>query len=395
MADTKNADPARRLRLGFVGGGPGSIIGRSHSIGARMDQAFDIVAGCFSRDPARTRAMGGETGIEADRCYADYAEMARCEAQREDPVDLVSVLTPNDSHYAVCREFLDHGFDVFCEKPLTLRSDEAWELEQRARDAGRLLFSAYTYSGYPMVREARERVRSGAIGDVRVVNVEYPMAWMSRLVEHEGEHHVAWRSRPERVGPSLVLMDLGTHAFHLGTYVVGAPVTEVSAQVSTLVPGRTVDDNAHVLMRFANGAMGSLWASTVAAGNEHGLSIRVHGSEGGLEWRQEEPNHLWQRPLDEPARLLARAAPGLSPLAARSSRVMLGHPEGYFEAYANLYRDIADRIREARLGGPPEPLAGTVPDGEAGATGVAFVEAAMQSSRDGGRWTSLRGRAGH
>jgi len=376
----------RRLRLGMVGGGRGSFIGATHRIAARLDDRYELVAGALSSDPDRAKASAHELRIPHDRGYGSYEEMAQAEAARPDGVELVSVVTPNDSHHAICRAFLDRGFDVICDKPLTTNIQDALDLVATVRETGLIFGITYNYTGYPMVRHARTMVEQGQLGEIRVVQVEFASGWMSTLLEQTGHKQAAWRTDPARAGPSFAVGDIGTHAHHLAAFVTGLELAELSADLSVMVPGRRLDDNAHILLRYTSGARGMLWASTIAVGSEHGLRIRIYGDQGSLTWEQENPNHLKFSPLDGPTQTLGRGSEGLSAEAARATRVSLGHPEGFFEAFANLYSDMADAIVARRAGTPANSPALQLPTVEDGARGVKFVEAALESSAKNGAW---------
>jgi predicted dehydrogenase len=379
----------RRLRLGVLGGGPGSFIGEVHRIAARMDDHFEVVAGVLSRDPGRSRAAAAAIGIAPERAYADHAGLIRSEAARPDGIDVLAIMTPNGLHHAAARDALAHGLDVICDKPLTTNLADALDLVRRVRESGRVFCVTYNYSAYPMVRQARAMAQDGTLGAIRQVQVEYIQGHLAAPTDADADPTAAWRFSPELCGPSLVLGDIGTHAQHLASYVSGQALVEVAAEVGSAVPGRKVDDFAHLLLRYEGGARGSMWVTNSAAGGEHGLAVRVFGEHGGLEWRQEEPNRLlWRRRGGFPE-IMTRGRPGLSAAAARATRVALGHPEGYFEAFANLYRGAAAASVARRTGGAAAPLL-DFPTVEDGARGVRFVEAAVASARQGGRWTDCR-----
>ncbi|MBS0444339.1 MAG: Gfo/Idh/MocA family oxidoreductase [Proteobacteria bacterium] len=374
----------------MVGGGQGAFIGAVHRIAARLDDAFELVAGALSADAARAHASAAELHIAADRSYADYAAMARAEAARDDGIDVVAIVTPNHLHAPIAHAFLDAGIDVICDKPLTTTLEEALELVRHVRRSGRLFALTHNYSGYPMVRQARAMVAEGALGEIRVVQAEYPQDWLSTDLEASGHKQAAWRVDPARAGAGGSLGDIGTHAEHLARYISGLELEAVSAELSTFVSGRRLDDNAHVMLRYTNGARGLLWASQVAPGHENGLKVRIYGSKAGLAFSQEEPNHLRYAPLGEPPRLLTRGGPGSGAAAAHASRIPAGHPEGYLEGFAQLYRDVAEQIHARWQGRAPDPLACTVPTVEDGALGMKFIEAVVASSRADGRWTDAR-----
>lgn len=376
----------RRLRLAMVGGGPGSNIGETHRRAARLDSRYDLVAGVFAGDAERSRAFAATLDIAEDRRYGSWQEMAEREAQRADGIEVVGIMTPNVSHYAIAKGFLEQGVDVICDKPLTNDLGEALDLLRLTRERGLVFGVTYNYSGYPMVRQARAMVRGGELGTVRLVQVEHASGWASTLLEAAGHKQAAWRTTPEIAGKSTVIGDLGTHAHHLARYVTGLEVSELAAELSTLVPGRRADDNGHVMLRFAGGARGQMWVSMVATGHLHGQRIRVYGEQGSLEWVQERPDELLLRPLDGPQQLLARGAAYLAPAARRVARLWPGHPEGFMDAFANIYSDIADAVLARRDGTPLDPLACTFPTVEDGVLGVKFVEAAVESNRQAGRW---------
>ena len=383
-----NQPPPRPLRLGMVGGGPGSNIGATHRQAARLDRRYALAAGVFATDPARSREFAAGLDIAPDRRYGSWQEMAAAEAQRADGIEVVSIMTPNNSHYTIARTFLEAGVDVICDKPLTNDLAEALDLQRSVRQTGLVLGVTYNYSGYPMVRQARAMVRGGALGDIRLVQVEHASGWATTLLEAEGHKQATWRTTPSIAGKSTVIGDLGTHAHHLTRYITGLEITAVSAELSTLAPGRQTDDNGHVKLRFDNGARGLMWVSMVAAGNLHGQRIRVFGARGSLEWVQEQPNELILRPLDGPHQVFSRGMAYLSPAAKRAARLWPGHPEGFSDAFANIYTDIADAVLARRDGRELDPLACTFPTVEDGVLGVQFIEAAVQSNQQDGRWIS-------
>ena len=376
----------RKIRLAMVGGGPGSNIGETHRYAARYHERFALVAGVFASDAERSRDFAAALDIAPDRRYGSWQEMAEQEARRDDGIETVSIMTPNNSHYAIAKAFLEHGVDVICDKPLTTEVEHAVELMRLARRSGLVFGVTYCYSGYPMVRQAREMVRSGELGHIRLVQVEHASGWASTLLEAQGHNQALWRTTPGVAGKSSVVGDLGTHAHHLARFITGLEITEISAELSSLVPGRQADDNAHIKLRFSNGARGLMWASMVAAGHWHGLRIRVYGEKGSLEWVQEQPNELVLRLADGHHHTLTRGFDWLSPAAQRASRLWPGHPEGYVAAFANLYSDIADAVLARRDGVVADPLAYLFPTVEDGVLGVMFVDAAVASHQQDGRW---------
>ncbi len=379
-----------RLRLGMVGGGRGAFIGEAHRIAARLDDRYVLVAGAFSADPQVAMSSGADLGLAAERVYTDFKAMAQAEATRPDGIDVVSVVTPNHLHQSVCAAFLEAGIDVVCDKPLATSAAAANDLVATAAERGRLLGVTYTYTGYPMVREARALVEAGALGEIRLIQSEFALGWLSTPVEREGESKQAeWRTDPERAGPSFVVADLGTHCFHLAEFVSGRKAQRVAADLSTFVEGRPLEDNAHLMLAYDGGARGTIWASMVAAGENVGLRLRVYGTRGHIAWFQERPDELKLAIAGEAMRTLVRGGPGLSEAAGRATRIVAGLPEGYYEAFANLYRDYADLIAARRAGAPPDPLSLWAPTGADGARGLAFVEAALASHRADGAWTAI------
>ena len=375
------------IRLGMVGGGPGAMIGPTHRIAARMDGHYRLVAGAFSRTPERNRAMGEELALSPDRVYADYREMAEKERAREDGVEAVAVVTPNDSHVPISTCFLRHGIHVLCDKPLANSLAEAETLREVVNESGCVFALTHNYAGYPMVREARARIAAGELGAVRIVQAEYASGARSRLVEAEGDEKTAWRTNPSIGGPSAVLCDLGVHAHHLLRFITECEVDAVSASLATVVAGRTSHDDAQVSLRLGGGARGALWASYVAAGNRNGLRLLVCGETGSLEWWQERPEILSLHTLGGSSRRLHRGDAGLSADARAATRVKAGQPEGFLEAFANIYRDVAGWIRTpaGQRDHAPWPAAG-VHDGIAG---MRFIEACVASDRAGAAWTEV------
>lgn len=379
----------RRLRLGVVGGGPGSFIGPVHRTAARLDDRFEIVAGVLSSDAARSQAAATAIGIEAGRAYADWRTMLGTERARPDGIDVLAVMTPNDSHFEICARALELGYDIVCDKPLTTTLDDAKDLVRRVRASGRIFCLTHNYTAYPMVRQARDMVRAGAIGQVRQIQLTYVQAHNATLVEADAAGRT-WRFDPAKAGSSLILGDIGTHAHHLGAMVTGLELDSVMADVWASVPGRESDDAANVLMRWSGGARGSMWVTNAAAGAEHGLGFRIFGAKGGLEWHQEQPNELRHRRLGSFEEILTRRLHGvLTPSAERAARIEIGHPEGYQEAFANLYKDAAEAIVARMAGEPCDPLALDFPTVEDGARGIAMIEACVESSRTG-MWVSAR-----
>ena len=387
---TRAAAVPRRIRLGMVGGGQGAFIGGVHRIAARIDDRYELVAGALSSDPQRASASAAELHIDPQRSYADFRVMATAEAARADGIDVVSIVTPNHLHAGIAAAFLDAGIHVVCDKPLTTTLADAVALVQRVRQSRCLFALTHNYSGYPMVRQAREMVAAGELGEIRVVQAEYPQDWLSTSLESTGQKQASWRVDPAQAGAGGSLGDIGSHAEHLARFISGLELSEVSADLSTFVAGRRLDDNAHVLLRYSGGARGMLWSSQVAPGNENSLRVRVYGSRAGLEFRQENPNQLWFTPLGQPVRLITRGGNGSGVAAGHATRIPSGHPEGYLEGFAQLYRDVAEQLHARWEGRTPDPLACTVPTVEDGARGMKFIEAVVESSQANGRWTDAR-----
>jgi predicted dehydrogenase len=377
----------QRLRLGMVGGGPGAFIGAVHRFAARLDDDYELVAAAASSDAERARASGAELRLAPERVYTDYRDMARVESLRDDGIDVAAIVVPNHLHFDVARVFLETGTHVICDKPLTTNRADGEKLLALATHKRCLFGLTHNYSGYPMVRAARELVASGVLGALRVVQVEYAQDWLAQPLEASGQKQAAWRTDPALAGPAGCLGDIGSHAAHLAEFVSGQSPSEVSAELSTFVPGRRVDDHVHVQLRYANGARGQLWASQVAAGEENGLRLRLYGSEGGLRWQQEQPNELWFTPLGRPMQRLTRGMEGLPAAAREATRLPAGHPEGFIEAFAQLYRDFAADVRQHQRGEPV--VMPRVPGLEAGVRSLVFIEAVLQSHQHNGAWTSL------
>lgn len=379
----------RRLRLGMVGGGPGAFIGAVHRMASRLDDRYELVAGVLASEPARAKAGGRDLGLAPDRAYGTVAELIAGERGRDDPADMVAIVTPNHEHHAAAKSLLEAGFDVICEKPVTTSLAAALDLEEAVKRTGRIFALMHNYSGYPMVRQAREMVRAGELGAIRVIQAEYPQDWLATRLEETGQKQAAWRTDPALSGPAGCLGDIGTHAYHLAGFVTGLPCEEVAADLSTFVAGRRVDDNVHAMLRYADGARGMLWASQVAPGNENNLRLRVHGEKAALEWRQEDPNYLTFTPLGQPPQLIRRNGAGARAVAGHASRIPAGHPEGYLEAFAQLYSDLAEQLTARREGRAPDPASLLVPGIEDGVAGLRFIEGVLESSRRNAAWVKV------
>ncbi|MEQ1534769.1 MAG: Gfo/Idh/MocA family oxidoreductase [Burkholderiaceae bacterium] len=375
----------RRLRLAVIGGGPGSFIGAMHRQAARLDDRYELVAAALSSNPEKSIAAGSELGLQAERCYASGMALLQAESKRPDGADVVAIMTPNDSHFEFAFEALTQGFDVICDKPMTNTLLEATQLHQRVNDTGLVFCLTHNYTGYPMVRQAKAMVAAGELGEIRLVQVEYVQGGRAAA----GPGKKAWKEDPARGGPSLVMGDIGTHAHNLLCFITGLEVSQVAAEVGSIVPDRVTHDFAGALLRLSNGARGSFWVTQAAAGVENALRIRVSGSLGSIEWQQECPQALTFKPLGAPSQNRTPNGPGTLPLAARSSRIVAGHPEGFHEAFANLYSDAAEAIAARRSGQAADPLAQHFPNSLDGLLGVQFVSAVIQSSANNGEWTTV------
>jgi predicted dehydrogenase len=380
----------RRLRLAVIGGGPGSFIGAMHRAAARIDDRYELVASALSSDPQRSRAAGKEIGIADDRAYGSGLELIDAEAERDDGADVVAIMTPNDTHHLFSVAALEHRLDVICDKPITNTLAEALDIVDRVRSSGLVFCLTHNYTGYPMVRQARAMVEDGQLGEIRLVQVEYVQGGKAGEDDPDPSHGLPWRYDPVKGGPSLVMGDIGTHAHNLARYVTGLEVSQVAADVGVVVPGRFVHDYGAAMLRLGNGAKGVFWVTQTAAGVENSLRIRVSGTQGSLEWMQEQPTLLSFKPLIGPAQVRTPNGPGTLPLSTRASRIVAGHPEGFHEGFATVYSDASEAIVARLTGRGADPLALTFPNAVDGALGIAFVEAALESSANGGAWTECR-----
>ena len=380
----------RRIRIGMVGGGADSVIGRTHLIAMRADGLCDLVAGAMSIDPRIAQTSGRQELLAPDRIYSDWREMLEKEATRPDRIDTVVVATPPRLHYQVAKAFLEKGFDVISEKPLTHDLAEAQALAQVVKASGRLFCLTHCYTGYPMVRQARALVEAGAIGKVRLIEGEFSIGTAGVALEPEDPAKRHWRFRPDQEGTAGLLGEAGSHTYHMVSYVTGLYAESVSALMATFAPRRDVYDNAYITVRFGGGAQGRLWYSYVAAGNDHGLTIKIYGETGSLVWWQEEGEILWHKPMGKPAIRYARGYEGLSDDAEAVTRLREGHPEGYLIAFANLYQLFAQAIMARGLGRPYRQFADSLPTVEEGVKGMAFIEAATLSNEKAGDWVKLQ-----
>jgi predicted dehydrogenase len=381
----------RKLRMGMIGGGKDAFIGAIHRYAFNMDGLIEMVCGALSINPEIAKDSGKSLFLPEDRIYLNYEEMMEKESKMPEDkrIDFVTIVTPNFAHFAPAMAALDHGFNVVIEKPITFTLDEAKQLKKKVEETGLTLCLTHTYSGYPMVKQAKAMVNEGAFGKIRKVWVEYPQGWLSRLTEREGNAQAAWRTDPKKSGKSGCMGDIGTHAAHLAEYITDLRITQLCADLNVMVEGRALDDDGNVLLKFENGAAGVLMASQVAAGEENGISIRVYGEKGGLEWHQHEPNTLLVKWLDQPTQILRAGAnyPNLSSFARSNCRTPGGHPEGYLEAFANIYHNFALTLMSKLSNSQPTPEMLDFPTVEDGIRGMAFIDNVVESSKSEKKWT--------
>lgn len=382
----------RRLRMGMIGGGKNAFIGAVHRIAANMDGLIELVCGAFSSHPDNARESGKLLFLPDDRVYLSYEEMIEKESRlpEGERMDFVTIVTPNHMHFAPAMLALEKGFPVVLDKPMTFTLAEALQLQKKVKETGLLFCLTHTYSGYPMVKQARQMVRAGDFGKIRKIYVEYPQGWLSRLSEKDGSKQAEWRTDPARSGKSGAMGDIGTHAAHLAEYISGLQIKQLCADLSIMVEGRALDDDGNVLLRFDNGATGVLYASQVAAGEENALKIRVYGEKGGLEWAQQEPNTLLVKWLDQPTQVYRTGTPWLSSYAKHNTRTPAGHPEGYLEAFANLYRNFAQTLSARLDGTTPSPESLDFPGVDDGVRGMAFIDNLILSNESPEKWTFFK-----
>jgi len=381
----------RKLRMGMIGGGKGAFIGAIHRIAANMDGMIDLVCGSLSTSPKNADESGRMLFIPENRIYHSFEDMIIKESllSADQRMDFVTIVTPNHAHFAPAMMALDHGFHVVIDKPISFTLDEAKQLKKKVEETGLLLLLTHTYAGYPMVKQAKQLVKAGELGKIRKILVEYPQGWLSRLSEKDGNPQAAWRTDPNRSGKSGCMGDIGTHAAHLAEYISGLKISKLCADLSIVVDGRLLDDDGNVLLRFDNGANGVLVASQIAAGEENALKIRVYGEKGGLEWAQQEPNTLILKWLDQPVQILRTGGHHLSNYAAFNSRTPAGHPEGYLEAFGNLYRNFALCLSARIEGTNPPAEALDFPSVDEGIRGMAFIDNVVKSSSSNEKWTNF------
>ena len=384
----------RKLRMAMVGGGPGAFIGEVHRKAARMDGRIEILAGAFDIDPEKSKQMGEELNLDPSRVYSDYKEMIAKETALpvDKRIDFVAVTTPNNWHFPIAKESLEAGFNVMCEKPMTMTVEEAVELEKVVKATGKTFGLMHTYSGYPMVKLAKDLVKQGEIGKVRKVVVRYAQGWLAKAIEKDGQMQASWRTDPKQSGAAGCVGDIGTHAANLAEYITGSKITDICADLNSFVDGRLLDDDGNCLLKMENGIKGVLHCSQISIGEENGLKIWIYGSEGGLEWYQEHPNQLLVKPIDKPTEIWSRGneyVNNRSEAAARNTRIPAGHPEGYLESFANHYVNFADTILAKEAGEAPDAIMLDFPDVADGVDGMNFIEKVVESAQSDQKWTSL------
>ena len=375
-----------KIKIGFVGGGPNSFIGYSHRLAARFDNRFEFVAGVFSRDINKSQKFGTSLGLDTQRCYDDYFLMAKQESKRTDGIEALGIMTPSGDHYKIAKPFIENKVHIISDKPLTATVDEAIKLEKIVKKHKIVFALTHNYSAYPMLREAKSIIEKGKIGKVMLINVEYPQGYTVGIKKKEEVSILKWRLDKNMCGPSMILSEIGTHAYHLLRYVTNLEVKEVAAEVTSLSSELTVDDNAFLLLRMNNNSRGSIWISSAATGGENGLKIRVYGNKGSVEWYQDDPNHLKFTELGEPTKIITRASKTVSNLSLQSSRVAAGHPEGFFEAFANIYTEFADSIQKRKKNKKFNYVHPTIKDG---VKGIKFIFTAKKSSDQNSKWIKL------
>jgi predicted dehydrogenase len=381
----------RKIRMGMVGGGRGAFIGAVHRMAAALDGQIELVCGAFSSDPERSKASGADLFLPPDRCYGTYEEMILAEKALPvgERMDFMVIVTPNHMHFPPAKMALENGFHVLSDKPATFNLAQAKELSAIVKATGRLYGITYNYTGYPLMREARQMIEQGKLGKIRKVVVEYPQGWLATLLENTGQKQAAWRTDPAICGAAGCMGDIGTHAINLAEYVTGLHIKELAADLTIFVDTRRLEDDGNVLLRFNNGAKGVLHSSQISVGCENNLSLRVYGETGGIEWHQRDPNTMLVTSLDQPIQIYRTGLGYLGSAAAAGTRIPAGHPEAYLEAFANIYKNFAGHIRAIATGATPDPLTLDYPTIEEGVAGMAFIEACVASSANNAAWIPL------
>ena len=373
----------KKIKIGFVGGGPSSFIGYTHRLAARFDNRFDFVAGVFSRDKKKSIDFGSSLGLDPSRCYANYSEMAKKESKRSDGIEALGIMTPSGDHYKIAKLFIENKIHIICDKPLTATVEDAIKLQKLVKKNKIVFALTHNYSAYPMLREAKNLVEKGKLGKVLLINVEYPQGYTVGIKKKDEKSTLKWRLDKKMCGPSMILAEIGTHSYHLLRYVTNLEVKEISAEVNSLSPEISVDDNAFLTLRMNNKARASIWVSSAATGGENGLKIRVYGNKGAVEWLQDEPNHLKFTELNKSTKIITRASNDVSDFSLKSSRLAAGHPEGFFEAFSNIYTEFADCILSNKKTNH------TFPNIEDGVKGIKFIFAAKKSSNNNSKWEKI------
>ncbi len=373
----------KKIKIGFVGGGPSSFIGYTHRLAARFDNRFEFVAGVFSRDKKKSIDFGSSLGLDPSRCYANYSEMAKKESMRSDGIEALGIMTPSGDHYKIAKLFIENKIHIICDKPLTATVEDAIKLQKLVKKHKIVFALTHNYSAYPMLREAKNLVEKGKLGKVLLINVEYPQGYTVGIKKKDEKSTLKWRLDKKMCGPSMILAEIGTHSYHLLRYVTNLEVKEISAEVNSLSPEISVDDNAFLILRMNNKARASIWVSSAATGGENGLKIRVYGNKGAVEWFQDEPNHLKFTELNKSTKIITRASNDVSDFSLKSSRLAAGHPEGFFEAFSNIYTEFADCILSNKKTNH------TFPNIEDGVKGIKFIFAAKQSSNNNSKWEKI------
>ena len=373
----------KKIKIGFVGGGPSSFIGYTHRLAARFDNRFDFVAGVFSRDKKKSIDFGSSLGLDPSRCYANYSEMAKKESKRSDGIEALGIMTPSGDHYKIAKLFIENKIHIICDKPLTATVEDAIKLQKLVKKNKIVFALTHNYSAYPMLREAKNLVEKGKLGKVLLINVEYPQGYTVGIKKKDEKSTLKWRLDKKMCGPSMILAEIGTHSYHLLRYVTNLEVKEISAEVNSLSPEISVDDNAFLILRMNNKARASIWVSSAATGGENGLKIRVYGNKGAVEWFQDEPNHLKFTELNKSTKIITRASNDVSDFSLKSSRLAAGHPEGFFEAFSNIYTEFADCILSNKKTNH------TFPNIEDGVKGIKFIFAAKKSSNNNSKWEKI------
>lgn len=393
MIEGRESDSVtRKLRMGMVGGGPGAFIGEVHRKAARMDGRVEVVAGVFSSDPAKSKITGKEQNLDPKRVYASYQEMAKAEKAlpESERIDFVTIATPNLWHFDIAKIFLEAGFHVVCEKPMTMTLQQARDLKKIVEKSGQVFALFHNYSGYPLVKQARHMVKTGMLGEIRKIIAEYPQGWLIDKLEDTGQKQAAWRTDPKLAGGGGCLGDIATHAEHLARYISGLELVEVCADLTIFVKGRKLDDDVNVLLHYNNGAKGVLHSSQICTGRENDLNVRIFGTKGGLYWVQENPNELFYYPADGPTQIYTRANGYLCEAAQRGTRTPTGHPEAYIEGFANLYKNITDTIIARMEGRTPSELELDFPTVDDGVKGLSFIETVIESSNSAQKWVKMK-----